>query len=143
MAANNVKIEGLDALILKTEQIADKAMPAMGITSKAAAEMVMRRAQAKVRVDTGKLRSLLKVAAQKTKDPKTSVAYKVTFAKGGAYGIPLELGHDLMYMGHPTRTKVEARPFLRPAADESADEVVGMFIKAMNAELDKWGDGTK
>jgi hypothetical protein len=53
-----------------------------------------------------------------------------------AYAAPLELGHGLVYMGHPTLKFVKAKPYLRPAADESKEKVYQTITKGINKALD-------
>jgi HK97 gp10 family phage protein len=139
MAIKSCEVQGLDELIKATRKISDKAMPALDIKSKEAAQVVLAKAQAKVPVDTGNLRSLLKVTRMGKKKSAETAFWKVSFGKGGAYGIPLELGHRLVYMGHQTDTNVQARPFLRPAADESKAQVADMIVKTMDKLLEEWG----
>ena len=58
---------------------------------------------------------------------------------GGQYGVPLELGHRLVYFGNKTYRHVAAKPFLRPAADESKDAVRDILARGMNEILEEMG----
>ena len=139
MAIRSTSIDGLDQLMKDLAAFGDRAMPGLKSVSDAAGELVLRRTKAKVPVLTGnlKLHLVLKTKALKPGDPYTSC--RVTFGKGAAYGVPLELGHRIVVHGRVVGD-VSPRPFLRPAADESREEVTGMLVEAMNKELEKLGD---
>jgi len=139
MASDPIRIEGLDTLIKDLQKFGDDAMPALKTASDTAGERVLGRTRAKVPVLTGnlKLRLVLKTKALKPGDPYTSC--QVTFGQGAAYGVPLELGHRLVVHGR-MYGKVEPKPFLRPAADESREEVAELVTKAMDRELERLGD---
>ena len=107
-----------------------------------AAKLVCARAASKIHDVTGNLG--IKLTVRKPGRQKNHKAYqifaKVTFGKGAAYGVPLELGHRLIFFGKKTLKTVKERPFLRPAADESKEEVIGIMSDAMNKILGEWGD---
>lgn len=137
-------VEGLTELIRDLADFADEAMPELYKTSDRAAQVVLRRAQHHAPVGDkieygieddilhipGTLKRSLKVVKPRTKKGVYIAVSQVTFGKEAAYAIPVELGH------YTHNTKVEARPFLRPAADESKQEVVDMMINSMNEILD-------
>ena len=52
--------------------------------------------------------------------------------------MPLELGHKLVKNGQVVGD-VNEHPFLRPAADESKDDVVNAIADAMNKALEQMG----
>ena len=143
MAINSGSIAGLDALIRDTMKIADKALPGLRIASLRSANIVLIKAKQLAPVDktgsehAGTLRDSLVVKKMSNRKSPYTISYKVTFGKGAAYGIPVELGHDQPGRGQGERIK--ARPFLRPASDESKDQVAEEMIQALNTELDKWG----
>ena len=138
-----VRIEGLDELIKATREIADQAMPGLDLKSREAAERVLLRAQKLAPVKTGLLRASLKVKKMNMSKHEHAVGYKVTFGTGTAYGVPVELGHRLVFKGRhakkASKQRVKPRPFLRPAADQLKDEVKRMLAKQMDLELKKWG----
>jgi hypothetical protein len=138
MAIRSYEIEGLDKLIRDLATFTDDALPALLDASSTAAGIVLARAQTLVPVLTGNLLVKLKREQKPLKRGDTQTFSKVTFGKGAAYGVPLELGHRIVSHGKK-RGKVEARPFLRPAADESRPLVEDILIAAMNRELDRLG----
>lgn len=136
-----VKFEGLDELIRDFAALGDEGPQKLVEPATEAANMVMERARNKIHDVTGELARSLKVTKPtKRSATATRVIAKVGFAKGGAHGVPLELGHRLWFMGRKTNRDVEERPFLRPAADESKEEVVGIMADGMNKILEEWGD---
>jgi hypothetical protein len=138
MAIRSFEIEGLDELLRDLAAFTDDAMPALNDASATAAGIVLARAQSLVPVLTGNLLLRLKRAKHPLKRGDTVTFSSVTFGKGAAYGVPLELGHRIVIRGRRLG-KVEARPFLRPAADESRPLVEDLLIAAMNRELDRLG----
>jgi hypothetical protein len=56
---------------------------------------------------------------------------------GVNYGHAVELGHDLANRKRGVRVK--ARPYLRPAADQSKEQVITIVTAAMNAALEEFG----
>ncbi len=141
MAIKSGSVEGLEELIRATQTIAGQAMPGLNIASRNAAGIVLASAKAKVHKLTGTLEMTLVVRKMATQKKPLRSGYKVTLGKGGAYGIPLELGHAIRCVINGKKLgQVSAKPFLRPAADESKASVQDMLIEAMNKELDKWGD---
>jgi len=46
------------------------------------------------------------------------------------------LGHGLVFMGHPTMKYVKAKPYLRPAADESKEKVYTTITDGLNTALE-------
>ncbi len=141
MAIRSASIEGLDELIRATQRLSEQAMPALKVASNKAGVVVLNSAKAKASVmtRTGTLQRSLKLVKARTKGGTPITFSKVTFGKDAAYAVPLELGHDIRRGGRKVGD-VGARPFLRPAADESRNQVAEILIAAMNAELDKWGD---
>jgi HK97 gp10 family phage protein len=138
MAIRSFEIEGLDELLRDLAEFTDDAMPALQDASSTAAGIVLARAQSLVPVRTGNLLVKLRRTKKKLKRGDTVTFSSVTFGKGAAYGVPLELGHRIVVRKKKVG-KVEARPFLRPAADESRPLVEDILIAAMNRELDRLG----
>ena len=99
------------------------------------------KARRNVRDKAGTLSRSLKIIKPGKKKAKSGVIYaRVTFGKDAAYGVPLELGHRLVYFGKKTYQHVNERPFLRPAADESKEDVADIMAAGMNKVLDEWGE---
>jgi HK97 gp10 family phage protein len=149
MAKDYVEVEGLDELIRDLAKFGDAAMPALKQAQERAAQVVLAKAKAKAPVSEtatgghapGTLRDSLKIVRANLK-PGTYVTFsKIAIGKGAAYGVPVELGHELRrVVGGRSFGHVAARPFLRPAADESKNEVINIMAEAMNRELERLGD---
>ena len=133
-------VEGLDELIEAFENLPDDALKYVKEGSLAAAQKVCERAKQLVPIDSGDTQKRLYV---KKPSASAKAKYKVlsTIAakKGSAPLGPLELGHRLVYYGKQTDTHIEARPFLRPAADESKEVVVSEIADSMNKALEQMG----
>jgi len=56
------------------------------------------------------------------------------------YGAQVELGHRLVINGKEVG-HVKARPYLRPAADNSKEEVIRLVAQAMNRALEHFKEG--
>lgn len=99
----------------------------------AAANVVLKKAKDLVPVDSGDLKQKLKVR-NPTKASKRAyrITAQVAFPRSVAYGVPLELGHNVVVKGNKTGQVVRARPYLRPAADQSKDEVAAIMGAAMS-----------
>ena len=138
MAIWSVEVEGLDELLRALGAFPTAALPALSDASHTAAGVVLVRAQMLVPVKTGNLLVKLKRDRHPLKRGDLVTFSAVTFDKGAAYGVPLELGHRLVRRRRKIGT-VAARPFLRPAADESRALVEDLLIAAMNRELDRLG----
>ena len=71
-----------------------------------------------------------------------AVGYKVTFGTGTAYGVPVELGHRLVFKGRhakkASKKRVKARPFLRPAFRKFSEGAQQRFLGRV-ARLMGWG----
>lgn len=136
------EVEGLEELIKSFAELGNDAIYKLAAPSIEAAELVCERARGKIRDDTGQLSIALKVT--KPGRPRNKKAYrifaKVGFGKGAQHGVPLELGHRLYFFGKKTYKHVSERPFLRPAADESKEDVASIMAAGMNKVLDEWGE---
>jgi HK97 gp10 family phage protein len=95
----------------------------------AAANVILKKAQSLVPVDKGKLKKKLRVYKPGKSGAKSyKMIARVSFPRGAAYAIPLELGHKIA----GGTGVVQPRPFLRPAADQSKAEVSAILAKAMS-----------
>jgi HK97 gp10 family phage protein len=134
----NFEIEGLDKLIKDCARLGDDAMPYLKEAADNGGEYVLAKTKEKVPVRTGELKRKLKLSKMSVKKGKYKIYSSVTFGKGVAYGVPLELGHKLVIKGKTVGT-VKEKPYLRPAADESKEKVIDVITKAMNKALEDWG----
>lgn len=141
----NFEIEGLNELIKAFAELGADALYKLSEPSVEAAEIVCERAKAKVNDVTGELKNniIVKKPGRSRNKKRYQIFAKVTLKggqDGGQHGVPLELGHRLVFFGKKTYKKVKEGPFLRPAADESKEDVANIMAKAMNKVLDEWGD---
>jgi len=140
-----VEIEGLEELVEAFNKLGEDAVFKLGPASIEGANIIAEKAKTKVNniPDNKDLRNNIKVRKPGRKPKKKYQVFANVYLKGGRnggqYGVPLELGHKLVYMGYKTNTHVAERPFLRPAADESKDEVRDIIAKAMNEIIDEMG----
>lgn len=135
------EIEGLDELIKAFSELGIDAVYKLSEPSVEAANVVLERARSNINNRTSELSRALKVTKPGRSNKKAyRIFAKVGFGKEAMYGVPLELGHRLWYFGKKTNKDVSEKPFLRPAADESKEEVADIMAKAMNKILAEWGD---
>lgn len=136
----SIKIEGLDELVKAFAELGEDAVQELREPTIKAAEIVKERAKTHIHNRSGDLAKSLKVSKpSKRSKNKYAVISQVQIGKGGRHGIPLELGHRLVYFGHKTYTHIPEKPFLRPAADESKEEVIGIITESMNTTIDRMG----
>lgn len=132
-------IKGLDELIKAFKDLGEDALPYLKDAANEAGDHVLSKTKEKVPVDTGNLEIKLKLTkARKSNKYPYRVFSKVSFSKGAAYAVPLELGHKLVKNGNVVGA-IKEKPFLRPAADESKDEVISSIAKGMNKALEQMG----
>jgi len=132
------EVVGLNELVKAFAELGGEAVELIVPVSVAGAKIVQGRARANVN-SKGALDKAIKVSKPtKSSRSKHKVYSKVQIGKKGAYGIPLELGHKLVRNGRTVGT-VREKPFLRPAADESKDEVLSLITGAMNKAIDGMG----
>jgi len=136
------EIEGLEELIQAFQKLGEDAIFKLSEPSVKAAEIVLAKAKSKIHNVSGELYRGLKV--KKPGKQKNKKAYRifatVGFGKSAMHGVPLELGHKLVFFGKKTKEHIEEKPFLRPAADESKQEVGNIIAEAMNKILGEFGD---
>jgi len=130
-------VEGLDELIKECKKLGDDAVPFIKKVSDKIGNKILDRARQLVPVDTGKLKNSLYL--KKPTNKKLNIYSLVGIGKEALYGIPLELGHKLVFFGKKTGLKVKERPFLRPAADENKEYAVQEIANAMNEALNTFG----
>lgn len=135
----DVTIEGLNELIDAFVKLGDDALPYLKDAANEAGNVVLAKAKAKAPVLTGTTKAKLKlIKAKPTQKKPYRIIAKISAGKGSAPIGPLELGHKLVLNGK-TVGAVEARPFLRPAADESKETVANILTKAMEKAIENMG----
>ena len=142
MAIYSNSIPGMDELIKAFEKLPEEALTFVEKGSYEPTQKIIHRARVYLEkhIKTGHMFSAGLKASKpsKRRKYKYTVFSKVWFAKGAAYGVPLELGHNIVKSGKVVG-HVPAKPFLRPAADESKGDVISAMTKAMNEAIDKMG----
>jgi HK97 gp10 family phage protein len=144
----------IDELIVAFAQLADIDSHAYVLAgTKESAEIIRDKAKQLVPVESGDLRDAIEIKPVRAKLGKyskssySSTIYTVGFKyvtysnKGGVnYGHLVELGHKLRRTeGGPVVGKVQQKPFLRPAADTSKEQVYNILVDAMNKGLEEFG----
>jgi HK97 gp10 family phage protein len=146
---NGVSVEGFDELAEQFMALGEDLIYRLGPATVECAELIARKAREKapralVKNEKG-FRMELKdgIIVKKPGRQKSHKAYRifasVQLSKEASHGIPVELGHRLFLFGRKTLRDIEERPFLRPAADESKNEVANIMIDAMNEILEEYG----
>lgn len=85
----------------------------------------------------GKLKNSLE--QKKATSSNSTVLGQLQVKRGFAYAVPYELGHYLVAWGHPTKKHIRERPFMRPGADESIDEIERIAIAETDIILNEFG----
>ena len=139
MAIGEVVITGLDEILRDIDKFGEKAMSMIDPIVAEGGDILLQAAKEKVRVGKypggGALKKSVNVKKQKTKNKK--IIYNITWGKDvQAYAAPLELGHGLVFMGHPTNKRVLAYPYLRPAADENKEKIYKILFAGLNKALE-------
>jgi hypothetical protein len=139
MAINDVVIDGLDDIIRDIDKFGEKAMSMIDPIVAEGGNILLQATKDKVHVGNypggGALEKSLNVKKQKSKQKR--IVYNITWGKDvQAYAAPLELGHGLVFMGHPTNKRVPAYPYLRPAADENKEKIYKMLFAGLNKALE-------
>lgn len=136
----STEISGLNELMKAFAKLGTDAMPYIADASTKGANVVLGKAKGKVKHITGDLEEGLKVSKPTKRSKSTFKTYaRVMFGSKAAHGVNVELGHKMVIFGNKTSGRVEEHPFLRPAADESKDEVIDAIVGAMNKALDDMG----
>lgn len=135
----NIVIEGLDELIRDLAAFGDEALKEIEKEQEEAGDILLKKAQEKVPVDTGRLKKSLYTKKQKAK-PYVLTSVLTWHNDVREYAAPVELGHRLVFFGKKTGKMVEARPFLRPATDESREKVFNTLISGMDKALKRFGE---
>ena len=134
------EVQGLNELVKAFAALGGEAVTLIDPVSVAGAKIVQDRARANVQ-SMGALDKAIKVGKPtKSSKSKYKIYSRVYIGKKGAYGIPLELGHAIRIVkGGKAVGTAKERPFLRPAADKSKEEVLSLITGAMNKAIDGMG----
>lgn len=144
-------VEGLDALMKAFEKLGADAIKGVEEAATGSAEVIRSRAVALAPGPTGRksgkwahapgnLKNKIKAKSpSKSRKNKLKITASVSFSTGGAYGVPVELGHKVVKNGKVIG-EAAPHPFLRPAADENRGTVEKNVTDAINATLEDWGD---
>lgn len=130
------EVEGLDTLRAALESLDP-------VTAEAYLESGVREGALKVLNRTiakapGKIKNGLKLSSVEV-DKRGVISMNVKLTPDTKYGVPVELGHQLFAWGHRTNIQIPERPYMRPAADESVDDVEEAAVMAVNMVLDIFG----
>lgn len=138
---NGVSVEGFDELADQLLAFGQDTIFRLGPATVECAELIAAKARTKAPKLTGELTN--GIVVKKPGRQKSHKAYRVfasvQLSKDARHGVPVELGHRLYMFGRKTLQDVEARPFLRPAADESKDQVAKIMMDAMNDLIGEYG----
>jgi len=143
-ARNQFHIEGLDDLIKDLAKFGTEALKAVKPDVNTAGDFLLGKTREKLAsvtkgTSTGNLSRSLHLK-RSVSGKKFVTSNTLTWGNDArAYGAPLELGHKLVMFGKPTNQTVAARPFLRPAADESREQVYNIIQAGMDKALKKLG----
>jgi HK97 gp10 family phage protein len=133
---NNFEIVGLDEIINDLNRFGAEAQAEVKPFVDEAGDILLDKTREKVPVNTGALKKSLFLKRPRSK--KGLIQNILTWGDDvRPYAAPLELGHGLVFMGHPTNKYVKARPFLRPAADESKETVYKTLYAGLNKALER------
>jgi HK97 gp10 family phage protein len=146
MAIRSGEIEGLDKLIEDLLKFGDKAMPYLQAATEEADAVVYSRVKANVKKfknPTGQIEKSIKIRKAKIskKDPylvtgDVHIDKGATTPEGAWYASQVELGHNIKRNGDWVGA-VKEHPFLRPAADESREQVADILVSAINKAFEE------
>lgn len=125
-----VRITGADELARKLNILGEEAKKIVEPAGKAGADVIVRAAKEKVPVKSGDLKDSILTK------PKEITPLKATFEVGSDifYAPFVEHGHPLV-RNKKTVGSVQPHPFLRPAVDETKDEVKKVFADEVRRRL--------
>jgi len=137
--ADTFEIEGLKDFIKDLEGFTKDAEKEMVPFVDKSGDLLLSKTKQKVNVDTGKLKNSLFLRRLR---PRNGVTRNILTWGDDVrdYAAPLELGHNLVLFGKRTLKHIAARPFMRPAADESKEKVFKTLIIGLNIIINKLGD---
>lgn len=127
-------VEGAEELLKLFEELPDEARDILSDATKEGAKIVLQKAKIKAPVRSGGLKKSLDITELKIRKQtaKGWRVYSKGVRKGGVkYGFAVETG----------TSRMRAKPFIRPAYDESEKIVVETINDKIFEKLDdKWGD---
>lgn len=149
MAIYSSSIKGLDETIIAFKKLTeDKANSFVVAGSERAANVILEKAKQLVSVDTGTLKDSLEVKQVRAREDKKysmriSQPVFTIGPKSGTYeNMNLKRNRAVRY-GHIVELgtrEMRARPYLRPAADTSKEEVISIVVAALNRAMEEFGD---
>lgn len=132
-------VEGLDDLIKAFMSLPEEAVVFVKEASNSAGLGVLEKARSKAPIDKGLLKKNLKLKkAGKSKKNPYKISSSVSYSVAASHATRVELGHKLVRNGNVIGT-VKEQPFMRPAADESKEDVLSAIAGAMNKALSEMG----
>ena len=134
---SDFQIIGLDKLVLDLSKFGMEALKEIKPDVDKGGDILLNKAKEKAPVRLETLRNSLRL---KRSTSAKKFTYTNTLTWGDdvrAYAAPVELGHGLVMFGKRTNKFVAARPFLRPAADESREQILTTVIAGMDRALKK------
>lgn len=142
----SVSVEGIEELVKAFNSIAsDDTIYKLAEPSARAAEVIAAKARSKINTQPGAPDLADAIIVRKpgrSRGHATQIFARVGFSQkagdggGGYYGAAVELGHRLISHGKEIGT-VKEHPFLRPAADESREQVADILTAAMNEIIEE------
>jgi hypothetical protein len=128
------ELKGFDELKKALTRMGDMAIPKITAAVDKANALVMSRAQARAK---GNLKNCLEL--KKATVSNGVISGRLKIKSGFGYAVPYELGHRLYAWGRKTNTYIAARPFIRPAFDESREDIGRIADAAMDEILKEFG----
>jgi hypothetical protein len=136
MARNYFKVEGMDEFAKALARMQSKMRPMVKAGVDDAGDLLLAETKRKVPAKSGKLKNSLFL---KRTDTSSEINNVLTWGDDvRKYAAPVELGHGLVAWGHKTGQTVQAKPFLRPAADEKQDEIFKTITNAVDKALEEF-----
>lgn len=129
-----IEFEGGPQLYQQFDRIVEQVQgETLAAAAKAGAEIVAAAARVRAPVDKGVLKQNIVVKKSGKVKPRRA-AFTVGPNRAAAHGIPLELGHNIV-RGGKNVGHVAARPYLRPAIDETRTEVTNAVRDIMQSGI--------
>jgi HK97 gp10 family phage protein len=128
--SGNLSIIGATEVIEMMKNMADEAEKIVDEAARKAATIVKEDAKSKVKVVSGKLRDSIDIKPEKSKK-KTKKTYRV-YSKGVRQG-----GVRYAFAVEAGTSKMEAKPFLRPALDENKRNIINTVNETIGKGIDK------
>jgi hypothetical protein len=144
---NPITIAGLDEMVKAFRELGESTLEDIRPNVDKAGDIVLEKTREKVRqykkysqYDTLERSLYLK----RPKGQKYAYFNVLTWGDDARdHGAPLELGHDIRFQKRgKIYGRVKAHPFMRPGADESADNVFNEIVSGMDKILNNMGSRT-